>query len=333
MEGSVLNVKCEDVKTVQQANHFVTEIKIEPEEEEEQLDLNDFEVEKWNNGSEDDDTDDVSVDNDEDDNDDDDDEDFDLLEAEEDDEKDGFGEEEEEEEEEELETKIMEFNGMKFESKGNYSQCPVCFKEIKSTFIFRHIRLHDEPAGPFSCPYKKCKLQSTRINNLFRHLKVVHKSKTPYICKHQGCTQAFAKSKQLTSHLFQHRSKKKNPKAGQEDSDSNNDKESTKKYACEFPDCGKVYGKRHHLKEHERKHTGDMRYKCEVCNKKFFLQSHMKRHLNSHTGIKPHICRSVKIVVIYKILFVCFHFFPSDHAIELPSPPLPSLFKSLFTCP
>ena len=42
-----------------------------------------------------------------------------------------------------------------------------------------------------------------------------------------------------------------------------------KRFACEFPDCGKVYGKRHHLKEHERKHTGDMRYKCEVCNKRF----------------------------------------------------------------
>ena len=44
-------------------------------------------------------------------------------------------------EEEEVETKVMEFNGMKFECKGNYSQCPVCHKEIKSTFIFRHIRL------------------------------------------------------------------------------------------------------------------------------------------------------------------------------------------------
>ena len=151
MEGSVLNVKCEDVKTVQQANHFVTEIKIEPEEEEEHLDLNDFEVEKWNDGSEDDNTDDVSVDND---GDDDDDEDFDMSEA---DEKDASGEEQdEEEEEEELETKIMEFNGMKFESKGNYSQCPVCQKEIKSTFIFRHIRLHDVTSqlGRFRVPTK-----------------------------------------------------------------------------------------------------------------------------------------------------------------------------------
>jgi len=62
-------------------------------------------------------------------------------------------------------------------------------------------------------------------------------------------------------------------------------------YVCEFPGCGKEYKKRHHLKEHERKHTGDMKYACEVCGKRFYIQAHMKRHLYSHTGIKPHVCR------------------------------------------
>ena len=52
---------------------------------------------------------------------------------------------EDDEEDSEVETKTMEFRGMTFECKGNYSQCPVCHKEIKSTFIFRHIRLHNEP--------------------------------------------------------------------------------------------------------------------------------------------------------------------------------------------
>ena len=55
--------------------------------------------------------------------------------------------------------------------------------------------------------------------------------------------------------------------------------------------CGKEYRKRHHLKEHERKHTGDMKYSCDVCSKKFYVHNHMKRHLYSHTGIKPHVCR------------------------------------------
>ena len=40
-----------------------------------------------------------------------------------------------------------------------------------------------------------------------------------------------------------------------------------------------------------RKHTGDMRYSCDVCGEKFFVHGHMKRHLYSHTGIKPHACR------------------------------------------
>ena len=52
----------------------------------------------------------------------------------------------EDDEEEEIST-TTEFNGMKIESKGQYSICPVCNKKIKSTFIFRHIKLHNQPSN------------------------------------------------------------------------------------------------------------------------------------------------------------------------------------------
>ena len=55
--------------------------------------------------------------------------------------------------------------------------------------------------------------------------------------------------------------------------------------------CDKSYGKKHHLREHERKHSGDMKFSCEVCGKKFYMHAHMKRHMYSHTGLKPHVCR------------------------------------------
>ena len=77
----------------------------------------------------------------------------------------------------------FEFNGMKVETIGNYSRCPKCDKNIKSTFIIRHLKLHEAPEEKFKCPEKSCDLVVNRINNLFRHLKVVHKSKKPYMCK------------------------------------------------------------------------------------------------------------------------------------------------------
>eukprot|EP00095_Tigriopus_kingsejongensis_P003311 snap_masked-scaffold355_size198070-processed-gene-0.17 protein:Tk03311 transcript:snap_masked-scaffold355_size198070-processed-gene-0.17-mRNA-1 annotation:"zinc finger and scan domain-containing protein 2" len=177
----------------------------------------------------------------------------------------------------------FDFNGMKIETNGNYSKCPTCKKNIKSTFIIRHIKLHNQPEEQYKCPEKKCNLMVNRINNLFRHLKVVHKSKKPYLCKDRNCTERFAKASELRTHFMKHREERRKTEI---DQDGPN-----RIFACEFPGCGKEYKKRHHLKEHERKHTGDMKYSCEVCGKRFYIQAHMKRHLYSHTGIKPHVCR------------------------------------------
>ena len=181
-------------------------------------------------------------------------------------------------------TKI-ELNGMTIVQKGSYSKCPKCKKFIKSTFILRHIKLHDAKVEKFTCP-EHCSVTFAKINNMFRHLKNVHKSKEPFVCKH--CGTRFTKSKPLAKHLAWHRAQKRQAQEDLLDQDDPNDLD---RYTCEFPGCQKSYGKKHHLKEHERKHTGDMKYKCEVCGKKFYMHAHMKRHMYSHTGLKPHVCR------------------------------------------
>ncbi len=66
---------------------------------------------------------------------------------------------EDEEEEDNGERGSFDFNGMTIETVGNYSRCPRCDKNIKSTFIIRHIKLHDAPAEKYDCPEKDCGLQ------------------------------------------------------------------------------------------------------------------------------------------------------------------------------
>ena len=186
------------------------------------------------------------------------------------------------------EEKSIELAGMTIIQKGQYSKCPKCEKWIKSTFILRHIKAHAYVSEKVTCP-EGCGMTFGKINNMFRHLINVHQSKEPYVCKH--CGNRFAKSKALTSHLAKHRADKRSAQLDSEENDNQDTGNGNKNFACEFPGCDKSYGKKHHLKEHERKHTGERNYVCQVCNKRFFAHAHMKRHMYSHTGLKPHICR------------------------------------------
>jgi len=180
--------------------------------------------------------------------------------------------------------RIIELGGLKVETYGDYSKCPKCEKNIKSTFIIRHIKLHEAPTSILKCPFGECKTSFTRSNNLYRHLKVVHNDDYPYLCVYKSCTEKFEDSRHLREHVTKvHR---KGVKREMEELEAAN-----MRYKCEFPGCEREYGKRQHLKEHFRKHTGEMRYACEVCGERFFVHGHMKRHLYSHTGIKPHACR------------------------------------------
>jgi len=182
------------------------------------------------------------------------------------------------------ECKIVEIGGFKVETYGDYSKCPKCEKNIKSTFIIRHIKLHDQPSLSMKCPYQDCATSFTRSNNMYRHLKVVHDDPEPYMCVYKSCGHRFESSKSLREHV--NSSHRKGVRREMEAMEASN-----MRFKCEFPGCEREYGKKQHLKEHFRKHTGDMRYACDVCGERFFVHGHMKRHLYSHTGIKPHACR------------------------------------------
>ena len=56
----------------------------------------------------------------------------------------------------------------KVETYGDYSKCPKCEKNIKSTFIIRHIKLHDQPSLSMKCPHQDCATSFTRSADLLK---------------------------------------------------------------------------------------------------------------------------------------------------------------------
>ncbi|XP_053660374.1 zinc finger protein 572-like [Anopheles marshallii] len=66
-----------------------------------------------------------------------------------------------------------------------------------------------------------------------------------------------------------------------------------RKYACEWPLCGKTYIKVSHLKVHQRAHTGELPFACgwAGCKQRFARSETLNRHLVTHTSDRNHNCR------------------------------------------
>uniref|UniRef100_A0A6Q2WYZ1 C2H2-type domain-containing protein n=1 Tax=Esox lucius TaxID=8010 RepID=A0A6Q2WYZ1_ESOLU len=75
-----------------------------------------------------------------------------------------------------------------------------------------------------------------------------------------------------------------------------------KSFRCDYEGCGKLYTTAHHLKVHERYHTGDRPYICDHlgCGKKFATGYGLKSHIRTHTGEKPYRCQEVPCAKSFK---------------------------------
>ncbi|XP_044869271.1 zinc finger protein 76 isoform X3 [Mauremys mutica] len=81
-------------------------------------------------------------------------------------------------------------------------------------------------------------------------------------------------------------------------------------FRCGYKGCGRLYTTAHHLKVHERAHTGDRPYRCdfpscgkafatgerpfkcpfEGCGRSFTTSNIRKVHIRTHTGERPYMC-------------------------------------------
>ncbi|XP_076313387.1 uncharacterized protein LOC143226380 isoform X1 [Tachypleus tridentatus] len=63
-------------------------------------------------------------------------------------------------------------------------------------------------------------------------------------------------------------------------------------FKCPYEGCGRLYTTQHHLKVHERSHTGYRPFKCNApgCHKAFATGYGLKSHTRVHTGETPYKC-------------------------------------------
>uniref|UniRef100_A0A8V5GNT8 Uncharacterized protein n=1 Tax=Melopsittacus undulatus TaxID=13146 RepID=A0A8V5GNT8_MELUD len=180
------------------------------------------------------------------------------------------------------------------------SECPQRFPT--SHQLQSHLRCHR--LGAFHCPL--CSRVLPSPSSLEQHIQGDHGGESHFLCL--DCGLAFDTESVLLSHrrshcpnplhrcscgkafinmtkfLYHRRSHGPDPKPVP----SVTPDPAPRRHPC--PECGKLFKKKSHVRNHLFTHTGERPFPCRECPKSFNSQANLLRHRLIHTGERPYEC-------------------------------------------